>query len=110
MDEIEYPKELPDYNNNSRGQFTGRDLRTESRRLDRCGPWGYRTVRRSLFPGSFTTKKLLNGSKPNSFYLNTHESETLLNNQQFILNAGSKITDIAWIKGMAQKKSRPVHV
>ena len=43
----------------------------------------------------------MNGSKPNSFYLNTHESETLVKNQQFILNAGSKVTDVAWIKGMA---------
>ena len=74
MDEIsEYPKELPDNNNNSREQFTG----------------------------SFTSRKLLSGTKPNSFYLNTHESETLVKNQQFILNAGSKVTDVTWIKGMA---------
>jgi len=70
MDQIEYPIELPDYNNNSRGLFTG----------------------------SFTSRRLLSGTKPNSFYLKTHESETLVKNQQFILNAGSKITDIAWIK------------
>ena len=60
----------------------------------------HRAVHGSLVSGSFTARRLLSGTKPNSFYLKTHESETLVKNQQFILNAGSKVTDIAWIKGM----------
>ena len=104
MDQIEYPMEQPDYNNNSRGLFTGSGIYgPKPTHSDQFRPrigFHHGAVHESLVSGSFTARRLLSGTKPNSFYLKTHESETLVKNQQFILNAGSKVTDIAWIKGM----------